>query len=42
MEFAVRPYQKGEEKYAADIHQRLYTEEYSLDRQSARRSNSSL
>lgn len=28
MEFTVRPYQKGEENYVADLHQRLYTEEY--------------
>ena len=28
MEFIVRPYQKGEEKYVADAHKRIYEEEY--------------
>ena len=28
MEFMIRPYQAGEERYVADLHQRLYTKEY--------------
>ncbi len=28
MEFTVRPYQSGEEEYVADLHERLYSEEY--------------
>ncbi len=29
MEYIIRPYNKGEEQYVADIHRRLYAEEYS-------------
>ena len=28
MEYTIRPYRKHEEQYAADLHRRLYTEEY--------------
>ena len=29
MEYVIRPYLRGEEKYAADLHKKLYSEEYS-------------
>ncbi len=29
MDFIIRPYQCGEEQYVADLHKKLYSEEYS-------------
>ena len=29
MNFMIRPYQRGEEQYVADLHKKLYSEEYS-------------
>lgn len=28
MEYLIRPYKRGEEEYVADIHKRLYSQEY--------------
>lgn len=33
MDYIIRPYRHGEEQYVAELHKKLYTEEYSCGRQ---------